>query len=351
MEKRLDIKITGDNSGFARAASSTIGTLRSLQGTIASLGIAYYTKQAIDWAGSLKDASLRIGVGVEMLQAMERAAASAGVSLEDLTLQIQKLVEAQAEAVDKGSASPKGKAFTALGISMEELRGLNPEQLFLRVAHAIENAGNGSEVLAASIDLFGKSGGKALAAIRDGFAGVAEQIKATDAVLKESEINRLDEIGDKMTEVGLRLKATFGSFVVMLDKASTHVAALLTYFKYGAGMGEAGTDMASLVYANDALSRGQVIRRPDRKVVSSVDRAFQSSVEDYEKMMAKDATDANSKPRGVGLSSAADSLARIGGFRGGAASRTDQLLRDQAQILKSIDKRLERLNSTVEVEQ
>lgn len=355
MEKRLDIKITGDNSGFARSATLTVGLLNKI-GSVANLlgigslaGLGYKFKQAIDWAGELKDASLRIGVGVEMLQAFERAAAASGLKLEQLTHIVEKLVESQADALAGGSLSPKGVAFGKLGISFAELRSLNPEQLFLRVSHAIDGAGDGSEVLAASIDLMGKTGGKALAAMRDGFASLAEQIKNTNDLLTKSQVDQLDDIGDKADALALRIRSAFAETAIGVDDTITLLAAGMTYAKelaMGRGSVSAFNKSTAVLQKYGLLPEaGKPTPAPEDKPLNFIDPSYQSSVAEYEAMMARDALAGENRTRATTRPmAAADALARVGGFRGGGADSTQRTLREHTQLLKRVVKELEDLN-------
>jgi hypothetical protein len=351
-EKRLDIKITGDNSGFAKAANSTVGMLNRIGGMAKLFAGGFIASQiagSVRWAGQINDAASRLGVSAESLQVFQRAAAQSGVTLENLTMSLQNMQRAQEDAISSGNAG----SFADIGITMDELRTMNPEQLFMRMSRAIEKAGAGSRSLSAALQIMGKGGGPMLASMRDGFAGLTEEIKNLNQHLNKLELEKLDRLDDRLTDLGIRAKQAAGRFTLWANDFLGQVLSGGAYLagKYLAGLSQEEIDASQrsifdyFGIVKDVKPKGYV--PPDKPSQNFVNPLFQSKKSAYDLAIANDAVKAESA--GVSIPTA-DTLARVGGFTGGPNMTIVRKLDESARLLKGIERQLVQLNRTVEEE-
>jgi phage-related protein len=126
---------------------------------------------AADDAG---ESAAKLGVSVEFLTGMGRAAADAGSSMEGFGDALKFLNK---NAADAGSGSASAVAsFTAIGVSATDAAGhIKPtEELFREVADAIGKLDDPAKRTAAAMDLLGRGGSDMLAAIGGGAGGLQE---------------------------------------------------------------------------------------------------------------------------------------------------------------------------------
>jgi hypothetical protein len=115
-------------------------------------------------------ASARTGVSVETLSELAYAADLSGASLETLEGSLRKMQKAIVEAAD-GSASAND-ALGKLGLTVEDLRGLSPDQQFKLIADRLSQIQSPALKAALAMELFGKSGTQLLPLMADGAKGI-----------------------------------------------------------------------------------------------------------------------------------------------------------------------------------
>lgn len=119
-----------------------------LGGLIAGGAFAALARQALDFATAMEGASARLDVSVETLQALKVIAEDLNVPFDTLQGVIQRLTR-NAGAARRNTEL--AETFAELGVRFDELETLAPEELFFRMADAIQEAdraGNLRETLA-----------------------------------------------------------------------------------------------------------------------------------------------------------------------------------------------------------
>lgn len=184
-----------------RGVGSAIGAAFSI-GAVVSLG-----KKAIDLGGQLADLSAKSGLSTDALQVMGKAAAESGSSMDAVAAATVKLRRAQVDA--ESGAKAQADAFARLGISLDEIRGMSPDQLFDRVAKAMEDAQGSSVSLDAGAVLLGNSvselGGVFGAVAAGGLQAFIDAQKELGKVLNDETVAALDAAGDRIDDFNTRL--------------------------------------------------------------------------------------------------------------------------------------------------
>jgi hypothetical protein len=170
--------------GMAAAAG-----LAALGGGIAILG--NLAKEAVAYGSKLSDLSLRTGTSTEGLQLLEFAGSRVGVSMETASAGIQKFQNVMETSPEK---------VEALGLSIEELKGMAPEAAFEKFAMAIAEIDDPAERSAAAMSVLGKSAGELMPLLRSMGDDAASTAARLNTVLSGEVIAQLDAVDDATSD-------------------------------------------------------------------------------------------------------------------------------------------------------
>jgi hypothetical protein len=157
---------------------------------VAALGVEAFKSQ-IEGAQksilALELLSEKTGIAIDKMAGIEHVSAAAGVAFEQVSTALTKLSRAQILALEGSTAQVA--AFKRIGISVEELKTLAPEELFYRVGEAMANASSHSAAAASAFGLLGK-GGAALIPIfqqnREELRGMVVEAAKASGVTKDA---------------------------------------------------------------------------------------------------------------------------------------------------------------------
>jgi hypothetical protein len=116
--------------------------------------------------------SEKTGISVQSLSELKFAAGVADVSLSDLQIAFRGMSNIMETARNGGDAAIA--TFSKLGLKFEDLKGLNPEQLFMTLASSIGSVSDPVQRAALAVDLFGRSGTNLIPMFADGAEGIAK---------------------------------------------------------------------------------------------------------------------------------------------------------------------------------
>ena len=165
-------------------ALNIVGNSLKALGAAAVVGLTFekmrsQVQGAIDSAAGLKDLAERTGGTVEKLSGLAGIAKLSGTETDVLAGGIQKLAKAMTEAQNGGKTQIA--AFQAIGISVKDLRGVRPDELFERIARKQADYADGAGKVATMQALLGKSGANLLPAMNDLAKAGDLQVKVTAA--------------------------------------------------------------------------------------------------------------------------------------------------------------------------
>jgi hypothetical protein len=133
---------------------SSVGGAFGLVGTLSVGALAAMAKSTIDGLDALNDLRDATGSSIENLSALEDIAARTGTSFDTVGQALTKFNKAL-QSADKGS--PTEAALKAIGLSVQELKDLDPAEALLKTAVALDGyATDGNKARLVSV-LFGKS--------------------------------------------------------------------------------------------------------------------------------------------------------------------------------------------------
>jgi hypothetical protein len=147
-----------------------IGTRLAGIGVTAVTGLLAGVKHFSDAGDALDKMSVRTGVSVEALSELGFAAEQSGADLDSLETGLKHMQKSVVEAA-RGSETAQ-KALSLLGLSVQDLAGLSPEQQFKLLADRIAAVRDPALRTALALEIFGKSGTKLLPLLAEGARGI-----------------------------------------------------------------------------------------------------------------------------------------------------------------------------------
>ena len=180
-------------------------------------------KSFSDAGSELADASARTGITVETLSALSFAANQTGTDLGAVEGGIRKMQKALVAGSEENQAAQV--TFASLGLSVEKLMAMTPDQQFERIARAIANIHDPTAKAGAAMQVFGKSG-TALLPLIDDMDALTGQARELGLVMSSEDAASADALGDAMDSVtavlGRTVQVVGASLAPMLtDMAET----------------------------------------------------------------------------------------------------------------------------------
>lgn len=188
----LEARLAGLQQGLDKAAvlaerqaERISAAFSGVRAAAAGLGAAFtvgafatWIRSTADGIDKLNDLADATGATVENLSALEDVAARTGTSIDTAGDAVVKMNKALADAKP---GSDQAKAFEAIGVSVAELKQLDPVEAFQRIAVALQGFADDGNKARIVQELFGKSLREVAPLLRD----VAEAGKLVATVSKE----------------------------------------------------------------------------------------------------------------------------------------------------------------------
>ena len=137
--------------------------------------VSQSVSQAYKEMDELSKSADRLGMTTEGLVGLTHGADLAGGSAEEFTNSMDKMNDAVGTAMQGNPAAQK--AFERLGISMDQLTSMNPEQRLFAVSDALKNIKDPALKAATAQDIFGKKSKEMLSFLAGGSSAMKESIK------------------------------------------------------------------------------------------------------------------------------------------------------------------------------
>jgi len=199
--KRMNKMAYDFGRSFGASIKSAVTGFLAFAGVSVSIGaVVSSLKSAIDRADELRDASIRLGVGVDVLSKWSYAAKQTGTDIDGLNKGLKLLAKNASEALDP--KSDKAKLFDALGISKDDLTDLTT--LVPKVADAFRQLPDGPQKAAVAMELFGKSGADLIEFLNQGSKGLddfGDKAAKLGVVISQDTANAADEFNDKLDDL------------------------------------------------------------------------------------------------------------------------------------------------------
>jgi hypothetical protein len=173
-----------DTSGFKANLKDAHSTYEKFAKTVgvglSVAGIAAYSRSLIEYGTRVYDLGQRFGVSTSALQKFGNAAEENGSSLEGVARAFNKLDIAKSRSLGGNAAIIAN--FKALGITVEDLRNLTPEEIMAKIGKSSMNAADMVKVL-----------GKSALELRPTLAGLADGTIEFGEAIDSAMIQKLKE--------------------------------------------------------------------------------------------------------------------------------------------------------------
>jgi hypothetical protein len=166
-----------------------------------------YTAGVANAVDQTNDMAERLGFGVEALQSLQMAAKLSGV--EDATGALQKMTVAIGKAVESGETD----AFDRLGLSLQNIQAMSPEEQFRAIQSAIAALPTPAERAAAAVSLFGRSGVELLPLMSKNLTEVEQRMKRLGAVIGDDQVEGIGAMNDALDAVKMTFDGIVGTVV------------------------------------------------------------------------------------------------------------------------------------------
>lgn len=187
----------------SRGASMGKSFVTKFHGALAGLGIAAVVERAVSFGveafhefANVADLAQRLNISTDAVQSFGAAADESGSSMAEMANGFHKLLVNQSKAL--GGNKELIESFYRLGVTMNDLRNLSPEQLMLKLAHSSLN-------VADTVAVLGKSGDALIPTLR----GIADGSVQLGKVLDKDIIARIDEADDTIKRWTRNAKVAF----------------------------------------------------------------------------------------------------------------------------------------------
>lgn len=207
---------------FGNVMSSAANYARSL----ISMGQAQ--AQVIDRQSKL---AARLGFTDSQLASLSLAGELAGVSMEEVGAAATKMNITLGKAAAGSSTATKG--FANLGLSVDQLTGMSPDQQFATIAQAISEIPSEAGQAAAAVAVFGKSGANLLPLFQGGAAGIAsaaDQAQRLGMALTTAQADDVEAMNDAITLAGRAITGVVQQVTSYLAPSIKEIADRFTAF-------------------------------------------------------------------------------------------------------------------------
>jgi hypothetical protein len=209
------VEIGSDNSSLQKGLNAAAAQLKAFGSAITSLGtkmlslgtsilapLAAASKGFADAGSHLADMASRTGVSVEALSRLSYVAKQSGTDIDALELGLRHMQKTVVDAA-KGSAEAVD-ALDRLHLTIEDLKGLSPEQQFAKIASRLDAISDPAVKAATAMAIFGKSGTALLPMMEGGADAMNALMKRAEdlgLVMSGEDARAAKALGDGLSEL------------------------------------------------------------------------------------------------------------------------------------------------------
>lgn len=379
---RLGLDGKAFDTGLARAQQRTRKFGSAIKGHLAaafgSAAIIGMTKRAVDFADEINNLARKTGISTEKLQELSFAANLSGSSLKDVSVSMQRVLEAQSRLA-KGNKTTE-QSFKQFGLSAAEAMTIGPAAMMEQAAKMSQQGEMTAERFAAFRDIFGAEAGvRNIRMMTEGLSEMQQQAHSAGAIMDKETIQQIADMKDEFAAFMQSVMPSFAKFATFLMDTSENVvhglSAIWDSFSKGfthqiESMGKAwdklwdGDVLGSLKqltsgtiegtekgfdtlmdHVDEYESRQKSKETRRRQKAESAERTG-STMQQVQQLLASQseakATSAN------GPSSTVDQLARIGLFIGGRQDPIIKKANKQIQEIQQTNAYLQALHKTID---
>lgn len=221
----LPVRVGTDTSGFAtglaKMENMAAGFGRRMTGILAGsfsfAAIGAGISRAIDQGDQLQDLANRFGVAASAIQEIGNAASLSGASVSDVASAMNKLARNAGQAVMDPQGS-MAKSFEQIGLSVEKLKGMSPQELFMELSRAVASGSLGMSDFAVAQELAGRGAATLMETLRMGPEAIQSNGRAM-GVWSDETIAALSKASDAIKTFQNKITVGLGGIIPVLNSA------------------------------------------------------------------------------------------------------------------------------------
>jgi transcriptional regulator with XRE-family HTH domain len=247
------------NRGLSAARRAVFSFKSGLTALVGVAGLGLLVKKTLETVDANKKLADRMGLSTKQLGGYELAATLAGESITTVQKALEKMEKNLGET-EMGLSTAK-LGVDALGLELEKINRLSPDERFKRIADGIAALSTQQEKNVVATQLFGKAGAKMIQVFEMGSKKLTEMQDAAEELgisLNEFASAQIEKFNDRLAILILHAKGIFRTFVVALIPAMTKVVDI-TFKWLKAWNEDGGPTKAAAAVANFVLDIGHGI--------------------------------------------------------------------------------------------
>lgn len=200
------LSTTGGAVGLA--IGGITAAISALASAAVSAGKALWDlgKETVKEGDQIAKTSRQLGIASDAYQELAYAVGLGGASEKDFDTALRQLNK-QMEAAAAGNGKAV-RAFQSLGISVSEVRAMNPEEMFMRLSDALSEVDDVASKTRTTMTLFGDQGNKVATAISGGSSAIAkmrDEARKAGYVMDGKTLKKAEEANDNFTRAQLQM--------------------------------------------------------------------------------------------------------------------------------------------------
>jgi hypothetical protein len=237
--KALGLQAPADMQALADTTKKAVDETKKAESGIAALGggitklagalgigfsvgaVVAFGKSVFDSASQIGDLASQLGISTDAVQGFKFAAEQSGSTLDAVGTAITKMNQNLAGG-DKATV----QALKDAGLNFQAIRNMKPEDAFLAITDAIQQIPDPMTQSDIALQLFGKSAGQLLPAIKEGFRGTA----SAASKMSEDTIGSLKQAQDAWNAFGTSVTNVTGTAIATAINGTKNLAGSLSGF-------------------------------------------------------------------------------------------------------------------------
>ena len=197
----------GDFSKRAKAMAKVIAKIGVAATAAAAVGLIALAKSTANTGDQIQKMSLRLGMTTEALSELSFVAERSGVKIESLQVGLQRMTRRVSEAA--AGTGEAVKALAELGVNVQNIAKMRPEDQFEVIAEALNNVKNQSDKVRLAFKLFDTEGVSLIQTMSEGAKGIRDlrdEAKKMGFSFSQDMANSAAEFNDKLTNLSFTFK-------------------------------------------------------------------------------------------------------------------------------------------------
>jgi hypothetical protein len=250
----VNIKLRAETAAFEagmKKVSAGLSGLQSSLNLVKGVAAGFLAWKATDFVRGQMDAidvtaklSDRLGLTTERMVGLQHAGELAGVGAETIAGTMEKMAKNLSEVGAPAKAVEDSLA--AMKLTMADMRGLSPDQQFMKIADGLNNVAGAGQRTAVAMGVFGKSGAQMLPMLADGSKGLQQMqddAKALGLTFSRVDAFKVEQANDALTRVGALFTGVFRSAAIEISPIIEGIAtAFIDSANAAGGFGDVAYD-------------------------------------------------------------------------------------------------------------